>query len=53
MPIGDWLGRFFDIDRPTFVHGLNIEAFSQDPDLAPRVPVRGNYDLVAVDDVVF
>jgi hypothetical protein len=41
-----------DVLRPAVADGLDVEAFAEHADLAPRVPVGRHEDLIAVDDVV-
>lgn len=42
-----------DVDAPALADAFDVETFAEDADLAPRVPMGRDDDLVAFDDVVF
>jgi hypothetical protein len=43
---------FVQVQRPALADALNVKVLVERADLAPRVPVGGDEDAVAVDDVV-
>ena len=47
---GEWL---VEVYRPPVAHELDIESLSEHPNLAPRVPVRWDGNLVSLNNVVF
>lgn len=46
------LRRKLDVDAPAAADAFDVETFAENADLAPGVPIGGNEDFVAVDDVV-
>lgn len=44
--------RLLDVDTPASTDGLDVEAFTEDADFAPGVPVRWNDDLLSINDVM-
>lgn len=42
-----------DVDTPAAADAFDIETLTQDTNLAPGVPIRGDKNFVSIDDVVF
>ena len=49
-----WAGsRRLYLEAPPVADTLDIEAFPEDTDLPPRVPIRGYNDFFTIDNIVF
>jgi len=49
---GEWRWKL-DVNAPAAADAFEVETLAQNADLAPRVPVRRDEDLVTVDEVMF